>query len=72
MKRILIVSVVLAVSLVAALPAVAMITEQYLPTSLDVGRSGDASLQTPGKAEYCGSNPGKNCDNGGIPDKKDK
>ena len=68
----MIVSVVLAVALVAALPAVAMITEQYLPASPEVGRPGDASLQTPGRAEYCGSNPSNNCDNGGIPDKKDK
>jgi hypothetical protein len=74
LKRILIVSLVLTVALVAAMPAVAMITTQYLPTSPDAGRSENASFQTPGKAEYCNSIPGNNCDDDsdGIPNDDDE
>ena len=65
---------VLVVVLVAALPALAMITKQYLPNSPNAGRSGDVSFRTPARAEYCKSNPGNKCDDDGdgIPNSKDK
>jgi hypothetical protein len=74
LKKLLIVSMVLVVVLLSALPALAMITKQYLPNSPIAGRSVDASFQTPGRAEYCKSNPGNTCDddNDGVPNSKDK
>jgi hypothetical protein len=87
LKKILIVGMVLAVGLVGALPALALISNQYAPNSPNTGRSLDASFQTAARAEYCMGNPGNTCDddgdgtsnakdkdddNDGIPDSKDK
>jgi hypothetical protein len=71
-KKVLIVSAVLIVALVAALPALAMITKQYLPNSPNAGRSMGASLQTPSRAEYCHNNSGNKCDDDGTPNSKDR
>ena len=76
MKKILIVSLVLVVALLAALPAMAMIADNYTPDNNfpsdkpSAGRSLDSSFGTPGKAEYCKKSGHRDCDDG--KDHKDK
>jgi hypothetical protein len=72
LKRILIVSVAVVVALLSALPALAMIANEYKLTSA-AGRSLDKSFGTPGKAEYCEKSGSPDCDDDDDDkDKKDK
>ena len=71
MKKILIVNLVLIVALLSALPAVALITEEY-GLNPNVGRSSDESFGSSGKAEYCKKSGHPDCDDDGEDDDKDK
>ena len=70
MKKILIVNLVLIVALLSALPAVALITEEY-GLNPNVGRSSDESFGSSGKAEYCKKSGHPDCDDDGEDDDKD-
>ena len=74
MKKILVVSLVVIVALLSALPAVAMITEGYGLYS-NAGRASDDSFGNSGKAEYCKKSGHPDCDDDdddGKDDDKDK
>ncbi len=74
MKKSLIVSLVVIVALLSALPAVAMITEGYGLYS-NAGRASDDSFESSGKAEYCKKPGHPDCDDDdddGKGDDKDK
>ena len=71
MKKILIVNLVLIVALLSALPAVALITEEY-GLNPNVGRSSDESFGSSGKAEYCKKSGHPDCDDDDKDDDKDK
>jgi hypothetical protein len=70
LKKSLIVSLVVIVALLSALPAVAMITEGYGLYS-NAGRASDESFENSGKAEYCKKSGHPDCDDDGDDDKDD-
>ncbi len=70
MKKSLIVSLVVVVALLSALPAVAMIADEYQLYS-NAGRASDESFGSSGKAEYCKKSGYPDCDDDGDDDKDD-
>jgi hypothetical protein len=70
LKKILVVSLVVIVALLSALPAVAMIANKY-ELNIDAGRSFDESFGSSGKAEYCEKSGHPDCDDDGDDDDKD-
>ena len=70
MKKSLIVSLVVIVALLSALPAVAMIADEY-GLNRNAGRSTDESFVSSGKAEYCKKSGHPDCDDDDEDDDKD-